>query len=306
MPWPAIIGVAGGLIQSALQSRENRRSQQFSSDMYDRQYQNNLKFWELQNEYNTPANQIKRLEEAGLNKQSLFGKTGGSIAGAGSAGDIKTPDVLPAQFRAPDVSSAAVPAISAIADLRVKNARTDLMQAQLDTEREQAALTEAKTMVQQVLRADTQDKLDEWNHSHMRTMRFRGATMDLALKVGQDEINQWNRNLKDQLYYHLKTKNLLERNQIRANINWLQEQTAYKAYLTKILRAFGPYGPVIRSVAGAIVTTAAGYGISRLVASRVAAKAIPTKSIKPLVIRRTKGRIINDTFRPPRTINSRY
>lgn len=46
----------------------------------------NMKYWNLQNEYNSPTEQIKRLQAAGLNPALLY--SSGSSAASGNAGDI--------------------------------------------------------------------------------------------------------------------------------------------------------------------------------------------------------------------------
>lgn len=56
-------------------------------------FDNNVKMWNMQNEYNTPTEQMKRLEAAGMNKNLVYG--GGNVTGntAGSA-----PQLEPARF----------------------------------------------------------------------------------------------------------------------------------------------------------------------------------------------------------------
>lgn len=60
------------------------RSQSYEREMAEWQNQKNLEFWQLNNEYNTPANQMKRFEEAGLNPHLIYGN-GTSSAGNSSA-----------------------------------------------------------------------------------------------------------------------------------------------------------------------------------------------------------------------------
>lgn len=58
----AISSFAGGLF-NANQARKNRA---FQERMYERQVQDNIKFWEMQNAYDLPSAQLQRLKDAGL------------------------------------------------------------------------------------------------------------------------------------------------------------------------------------------------------------------------------------------------
>ena len=57
---------AFGLGSNMLTNRGALRRQQLAD-------QNNIRFWKMQNEYNTPANQMKRLQDAGLNPNLIYG-----------------------------------------------------------------------------------------------------------------------------------------------------------------------------------------------------------------------------------------
>ena len=69
MPFPILAGaalgagsqLAGGLINSAAQRRANDQNLVFSREMYERQRRDALEFWNMQNTYNSPANQMAPL-----------------------------------------------------------------------------------------------------------------------------------------------------------------------------------------------------------------------------------------------------
>ena len=69
-------GVGGliGLAGTVLQNKYNKDLAKYQNDM-------NIANWNMQNEYNTPANQRKRLEEAGINPASVFGSNNTGNAG---------------------------------------------------------------------------------------------------------------------------------------------------------------------------------------------------------------------------------
>lgn len=85
-PWTAAVAPtvqgAFGLIGGALQYHYNKK-------LAEQQNQYNLNMWNLQNEYNSPQAQMKRLEEAGLNTALMYGQ--GSTGNAAHAPEQVTP-----------------------------------------------------------------------------------------------------------------------------------------------------------------------------------------------------------------------
>lgn len=73
---------AVGLGSNMLTNRGALRRQQLAD-------QNNIRFWKMQNEYNTPANQMKRLQDAGLNPNLIYGSGSANTGVAGSIAPSK-------------------------------------------------------------------------------------------------------------------------------------------------------------------------------------------------------------------------
>jgi len=145
--WNSIVGAlsagAGGLINSANQSKQNALSMQFSREMYDRQKADNLAFWNTQNEYNSPQAQMKRFQAAGLNPNMIYGQ-----GNPGNAAPIPTPDVQSPQFRSPEygnaVSAGGLSLISSMYDLDIKQAQLDNLKADNTTKAQDAVLRAAQ------------------------------------------------------------------------------------------------------------------------------------------------------------------
>lgn len=53
-----------------------RKQYQYQSRLMDKQNQQQIDFWKMNNEYNTPFNQRARLEQAGLNPDLMYGGSG--------------------------------------------------------------------------------------------------------------------------------------------------------------------------------------------------------------------------------------
>lgn len=144
----AIVGAgasaAGAGVNAYSTQNMNRRSMEFSKQMYDRQFNDNLRLWHQQNAYNSPSAQMERLREAGLNPAMLYGGSGS----AGQAGSISSPDVKQPEFRTPEWGNIALGAgslINQMYDLDIKQAQVDNMRADNTVKLSQAALLAAQT-----------------------------------------------------------------------------------------------------------------------------------------------------------------
>ena len=117
----AIIGAVGSLGSSLISNAGAKKRQELA----DRQ---NVSFWKMQNAYNTPKQQMQRLQEAGLNPNLIYG----SNANTGVAGSIAPSKPAPYNIQNP------VPSIMQSALLQ---SQIDLQQSQADKNRADADQT---------------------------------------------------------------------------------------------------------------------------------------------------------------------
>lgn len=84
IPTAAIIGAAATLgatgINAASTGKTNRKSRAFAEYMYDKQRNQSLADYTMQNEYNSPTSQMARLKDAGLNPNLIYGEAKGAEA----------------------------------------------------------------------------------------------------------------------------------------------------------------------------------------------------------------------------------
>lgn len=141
----ALIGgvsqIIGTGVDALATSQQNRKSRKWSEQMYERQKNDNIAFWNQQNAYNSPEAQMKRLKEAGLNPALMYG---GSSGGGGQASPIKTPDVQPRQFRTPEFGGA-VRNIGSFIDFEIKQAQKNNLNTQATANIDKAILTRAQS-----------------------------------------------------------------------------------------------------------------------------------------------------------------
>lgn len=109
------LGAAGSVGSNFIQSGGSRRSQK-------RANRYNLEFWRMQNEYNHPAAQMARLEDAGLNPNLIYGTS--PTSATGNAGAISPAKAEPYKFDNPLLG------MQLFADVRQKDAQTDNLKTQ--------------------------------------------------------------------------------------------------------------------------------------------------------------------------------
>lgn len=76
-------------LQNQFNLAAERRQNQYNIQAENRAMQNNIQLWNMQNQYNTPAAQMQRLKDAGLNPNLAYGTantTAGSISAPASHG----------------------------------------------------------------------------------------------------------------------------------------------------------------------------------------------------------------------------
>lgn len=122
----AAITAAASTGQAAATGKMNKKSRQFSRETYAKTKADNIQFWNMQNEYNSPQAQMDRLQKAGLNPNLVYDK-GNAIQ---PAGNISTPDVQPGQFRTPEIANIGTNIVQGYFDTRIKQAQYDNFKAQ--------------------------------------------------------------------------------------------------------------------------------------------------------------------------------
>jgi len=67
-------GAIGGIISAVTQPFMQKWQQDFERHEAGQAWERNIQNWKMQNEYNSPAQQMQRLKEAGLNPNLVYGK----------------------------------------------------------------------------------------------------------------------------------------------------------------------------------------------------------------------------------------
>jgi len=133
---------AGG--QAVATGKMNKKSRFHALRMYERQLEDNKELWDIQNKYNSPVESMKRLKEAGLNPNLVYGN-GATTANADS---IHTGAPGNPQFDTPDIASIGN-SLGSFFDIRmkqaaIKNAEQAAANAAVDGQIKDEALIAAK------------------------------------------------------------------------------------------------------------------------------------------------------------------
>lgn len=132
MPIGALAGLGINILSNAatnainygFNQANNRNQQRYNDQVYNRQRQDALADWTMQNEYNSPRAQMQRYQEAGLNPNLIYGQSN-------TAQPIRSTDAksyTPQPFRAD--TSGISNALAQYQDTRMKSAQMDLLSKQ--------------------------------------------------------------------------------------------------------------------------------------------------------------------------------
>ena len=151
--------------------------------------QNNIRFWQMQNEYNTPANQMKRLQEAGLNPNLIYGS---GSANTGVAGSIAPSKPSPYNVKNP------VPLQSMLLGSQIDNIQADTERKKADTENTRSLMP---GRIAKLGYDSTISQINSLNLDKMQKEKIKGLVSDAVTKkyLKDEAISrvQFENNLRD-------------------------------------------------------------------------------------------------------------
>lgn len=166
----------GGIINAFSQSSANKTNIQLSRE--NRDWQESM--WEKQNAYNTPAAQIARLKDAGLNPALMYSQ--GNVGNADAVKGVDTPHVQPITGLGQGIASAG----SSIAQTLIDYERVKQMRAQ-------SVYMQAKA---NQVASSTLSPYDYWQMGRAKIRALEtGADYSEAKAIGQDTYNRFESNI---------------------------------------------------------------------------------------------------------------
>lgn len=116
----------GSAINAASSARQNKLQRQWNEKMYGIQRQDSLADWNMQNEYNSPTQQMARLKAAGLNSNLVYGNGADTQAGPVRNTESKSWNPQAPQL---DIGGAANQGLMAYQDIRLREAQLNNLKA---------------------------------------------------------------------------------------------------------------------------------------------------------------------------------
>lgn len=179
-------GPVGGLVGSLASSLLGNRGAKSRQRLADQQ---NIKFWNMQNAYNTPKEQMKRLQDAGLNPNLIYG----SNANTGTAGSVAPSKASPYSVQNPVPSAVQTALIgSQIANLNSITAKNDADQERIkaDTAKTLGLTPSLVQRSEKQLEILVEQKFQQAVKSGQITKQEQARTMELMAKSETAVINE--------------------------------------------------------------------------------------------------------------------
>lgn len=181
-------GLPGALLSGAsslLTNRGARRRQQKAD-------QTNIKFWEMQNKYNSPSEQMARLKKAGLNPALIYGSGATNTGVAGSIAPAK-----PAPYNVKDPTPSALDSI--IKGAQVGNIQEDTRAKKIDNDFRENNNPEK-------LKVQKEKAIQEAINTSVLTSTQKARVTSLLQKAIQDQYNT--KNVKSKTQYEIELRKM--------------------------------------------------------------------------------------------------
>lgn len=173
---------------------------QWQQQENEKAYQRSLNMWNLQNEYNSPTQQMARIRAAGLNPNLVYGN---GVTGNSSG---STPQYEPAKFNAPTMQAyrgwnlGISDAISQFLAYRTAKAQVDNMEAQNNLIRQQTA-TEA-TKQANIAASTSRSEFDLNMAKELKDVSVSSAIADMNQKQA-GSAQGWTKANREVIQYEL-------------------------------------------------------------------------------------------------------
>lgn len=182
MPAPALLSLLPMLSQQMNQKKQNFmnmaydqftnwQERRYNDKMYSRQRADALADWAMQNEYNSPANQMKRYQEAGLNPNLIYGQTNMADAVRTSSVQAYNPKQSPLRYETDFMS---------YFDAEIKQAQTDNVKAAVEVARQEVALKAAQTAGVIASSAKTEQDTAQGKFNLEQAKALQGTVLETA------------------------------------------------------------------------------------------------------------------------------
>lgn len=177
------MAIAAGVaaLSSYLTSKRNTdKTNKANKQMAEYQYSKDLEMWNKQNEYNSPQNQMQRLDQANLNPNLVYG--GGNVTG-NSSGQMPKYQAPSMNYNYADPVAPAAQILGQFQDFRIKQSQKDNLEAQRKAIEENVHKTrldnmfKGETMGQRIWGEESKAQNLDWTRRYWEFRKSRDEQM---------------------------------------------------------------------------------------------------------------------------------
>lgn len=168
-------GLVGSVVSNIFGNRGAKRREQQAREW-------NLKQWHRQNEYNLPVNQMKRLQEAGLNPNLIYGS---GSANTGIAGSVAPGKAAPYNVKDPTPSALSTAMITS----QIKNLDSITNKNNADTAKTLGVTPSLIEQNKQKAKKSTEEAIQAAVRTGEITKQQKATTQSLMSKAKLDVLN---------------------------------------------------------------------------------------------------------------------
>lgn len=197
-PFTGLIGGVASAISGANQRKKDRKAHaraqkeqnRANMELAEYAYQKDLEQWNRANAYNLPENQMKRLKDAGLNPNLVYGT--GAVANTQTGQSPK--------YNAPKLERTAlgnrqgIPNLGQYIDTELRQAQVDNIKADTDQKEQMANKTRTETALNNIeVRIKSALEVVEVGKGKVE-YRIKGQQLNEAMRAAQREAEEFNYN----------------------------------------------------------------------------------------------------------------
>lgn len=229
------LGVLGNLFTNSQNRRSVEETNRLNYQMQQQQNAWNERMWHMYNEYNTPANQIKRLKEAGLNPNLLYGNPSQGTSSAPAQGTAPSHAEAFQSLGFGDMISNAQQLMmqkkANDANVRLMQAQADSLDAETTLKERGLSLDEKRVKIQE---QELQSSIDQFE----KMMPFYEAQIDKIKsdkKVSDEQADEifWRNLINSRTYGYQMERLQAELDKIKAEEHLTSKQAYYYTQLAE-------------------------------------------------------------------------
>lgn len=158
--------IGSALLANKLQQNQNKKLAQHT-------FNKNLEMWKLQNEYNSPKNQMSRLKEAGLNPNLMYGK--------GTPGNAQTSPQYQALETSGQMFGQSIAGLQGLVD--IENKQQELQQ------------NKTRTLFEEIFKIPLGQMTLEQGYSQITLEQAKIANQNIQNQIDRVKKGLWDKNI---------------------------------------------------------------------------------------------------------------